>query len=437
VNKIINAICILTGCSIPIFWSGVVTFAYPGVMSSYWQETFHVGNAETGLVVTFMLIGLALTMFISGRIHAQFGMAWCILIDIGVYVLSYLILFLTKNIYMLYLWAFIENIGCSFSYGPGLTTAQSSYPNHKGVVSGIVNLSFGIAAGVMTPVLNYMLEWKGYTFANIVIIISIVVLDFIAYLLIKIAKPIHLQSLKKEGEGERKNEREGEGREEGREEVGKEDELESEDMTVKEAVKTKEFWLIWCVWAFMGASGISILSLSKSYSLKIGQKGVLLHTLFNLSNGVFRIFIGILTDKIGAKITGALGYSCTALGYLIMPYSSNLLVVGLCTIGVGIGFGTIFTVTGPLASDIFGLKYFGMIYGLIFTAYGIVGGIVGPAVSGMILEKTHDNFIIVFTYLGIMGAIGTILTLCVDDKKRKREKKPILPTKIINETITE
>lgn len=206
-------------------------------------------------------------------------------------------------------------------------------------------------------------------------------------------------------------------------------------MTVKEAVKTKEFWLIWFVWAFMGASGISILSLSKSYSLHIGQKGVLLHTLFNLSNGVFRIFIGILTDKIGAKFTGAIGYACGALGYLIMPYSSNIILVGICTIGVGIGFGTIFTVTGPLASDIFGLKYFGMIYGLIFTAYGIVGGIVGPAVSGMILEKTNNNFTIVFTYLGIMGSIGTVLTLCVNEKRKTKEKKPILPTKILNENM--
>lgn len=197
VNKALNAISILTGCSIPIFWSGVVTFAYPGVMSSYWQETFHVGNAETGLVVTFMLIGLASTMFISGHIHAKFGMSCCILITIGVYIVSYLILFFTKNIYMLYIWAFIENIGCSFSYGPGVTTAQSSFPNNKGVVSGIINLSFGIAAGVMTPVLNYMLENKGYTFANIVIIISIVILDFISYLLIKFSKPTHPQRSKK------------------------------------------------------------------------------------------------------------------------------------------------------------------------------------------------------------------------------------------------
>ncbi|ORX42397.1 hypothetical protein BCR36DRAFT_587217 [Piromyces finnis] len=200
----------------------------------------------------------------------------------------------------------------------------------------------------------------------------------------------------------------------------------SNDMTVSQALKSKEFWLIWFVWAFMGASGISMISLSKSYSIEIGRKGVLLLTVFNLANGICRIFIGLLTDIIGARITGVMGYSFTAIGYLCLPHISNILLTCLCIIGIGIGFGTIFTVTGPLASDIFGIKHFGVIYGLIFTAYGIIGGVIGPPVSGMILEKTNNNYTIVFTYLGIMAVIGTILTLFIKEKEKKR--KSILPT---------
>ncbi|OUM68782.1 hypothetical protein PIROE2DRAFT_3477 [Piromyces sp. E2] len=396
----INAIRIITGCSIPIFWAGVISFGYPGVMSTYWQERYHVGTTETGLVVTFMLVSLALTMFISGRIHSKFGMPLCIIIGVSLYVIAFIFLFLANNIYVLYVWAFIENIGCSFTYGPGLTTVQKSFPNKKGLVSGIINLTFGIAAAIMSPILNVMLEGKGYNFVNIIILSLIVISDIISFFLVKCTIPTSSENQNKS--------------------------VESNDMTVKQALKSKEFWLIWFVWAFMGASGISMISLSKSYSIEIGRKGVLILTIFNLANGISRIFIGILTDVIGARITGVIGYASTAIGYLFMPHTSNIILICLCAVGVGIGFGTIFTVTGPLASDIFGLKNFGVIYGLIFTAYGIVGGIVGPPISGLILEKTENNYTIVFTYLGIMAIIGTVLTLFVKEKK----KKTLLPVEI-------
>ena len=110
-----------------------------------------------------------------------------------------------------------------------------------------------------------------------------------------------------------------------------------------------------------------------------------------------------------------------AAGYLIMPYSTNPMIVSLCAIGVGIGFGTLFTITGPLASGMFGLKNFGMIFGLIFTAYGMVGGIVGPALSGMLLQRT-ENYIIVFTYLGIMALIGMILMSFIRPEKIEKSQ---------------
>ena len=121
----------------------------------------------------------------------------------------------------------------------------------------------------------------------------------------------------------------------------------------------------------------------------------------------------MLTDKIGAKITGMVAFALAGIGYLLMPHIVGIPMISLCAICVGIGFGTLFTVTGPMASELFGLKNFGMIFGLIFTAHGMLGGIVGPAVSGLLLEKAGGDYAMVFTYLGIMALIGVVLMGCI------------------------
>jgi len=387
------AFCKLLGCGIPTFWAGVISFAYPGVMSLFWQEEFKVGNTETGLVITFMLLALAITMFISGRVHAKIGMPKCILIGTFFYFLAFIFLIFANNIYMVYLWAFTSNLGCSFTFGPGLTTVQCEFPTRKGMVSGILNLSFGIASAIMSPILNALLNGKGYLFVNLFTISMIIICNLFAFLLVKFS--LNNKNYKKPNIDS------------------------SKDMTVSQALKSKEFWLIWFLWIFMGASGISMITLSKSYSIAIGEQGITILTTFNLANGLIRIFVGWLTDKIGPRITGAIAFLVTTISYFIMPHSSNVLLVSLCAAGVGIGFGTLFTISGPLAADIFGLTNFGTIYGIIFTAYGLISGIVGPAISGMILEKTNNNYFIVFTYLGIMAFFGTILIYCIKEKKPK------------------
>ena len=62
----------------------------------------------------------------------------------------------------------------------------------------------------------------------------------------------------------------------------------------------------------------------------------------------------------------------------------------ICTACIGYSLGTLFAISGPLVSDLFGLKYFGMIFGLIFTSYGFIGGLVGPLLASVVLNTTHS-----------------------------------------------
>ena len=59
--------------SLAIFWSGALTFGFPGVMTPLWQEMFHVGRAATGIAVFFMIDAMGIFMFLVGRWQETYG----------------------------------------------------------------------------------------------------------------------------------------------------------------------------------------------------------------------------------------------------------------------------------------------------------------------------------------------------------------------------
>jgi OFA family oxalate/formate antiporter-like MFS transporter len=381
------------GCCAAIFWSGSIAFGYPGVMTTCWQELFSVGADATGLVVTFMLVGLSLGLFFSGRTYMKWGIRCCIGIGTILELAAFLILLQAKTISVVYVWAVLVNFGASFIYGPGLTTVQRWLPQKKGLASGLINLIFGISAAIMSPVWNRVLECSGYQAVNVSLLICIAVTNLLAVLLARNPQ-----------------------------EAQKAEATVDASLTAAQALKTRSFWLIWLLWAFMGAAGISLVSLAKSYAILLGLSSVSILMAFNLTNGLGRLVAGILCDKIGGCQTGILGFLVAALGYFLLPHGSSVGTIGLFAACVGFGFGTLFTITGPVASEKFGMRYFSIIFGLIFSAYGFVGGVLGPLLSGTVLERT-GNYLLVFSYLGVFALIAAALLL-TEFLLTNRKKRP-------------
>ncbi len=380
----------IAGCCLGVFWFGAVAFGYPGVMSTYWQERFSVGAGETGAVVTFMLLGLAVCMFFSGRIHMRIGMRGCAALGIGMAVVAMTVLIQARSMAGVYLWAFLMNAGGSFLYGPGLTTAQQWLPHRRGLASGLLNLVFGLSAAIMSPVWNRMLDAVGYEMVNYILVACILVSNTIALFL---TEGPDRTALTEEERMAQQTLMEGMARKDG-------------GLTPRQALGTRTFWLIWFLWVFMGAAGVSMISLSKSYALSLGLSGVVILTAFNITNGVGRLIAGMLCDRIGGEWTGISAFLLAAVGYLLLPHVRSVAVLAILAACVGYGFGTLFTVTGPITTERFGMKYFGAIFGAVFTAYGFVGGILGPALSGLVLDLTGGNYRIVFSYLALFALVG-------------------------------
>ena len=379
------------GASMAIFWSGGFIFGFPGVMASYWQDLFHVGKGAIGNILFFVLAAVGIFMFFVGRWQEKYGTR--AMITIGA-ILSGLDMFLVahaSNLFWLYLWAFLMGTASCFVYIPGLTTAQRWFPARRGLVSGIVNLMFGVAAALMAPLFGKLLDFLGYVSMNYAMAIAALVIGTIAAQFTDTPRTAAPQG----GAGSGAATAPGLGH----------------SLTVRESLGTASFWFLWITWALQGAAGIAMVTLSTTFGLHRGfnlEQAVILLTAFSAANGASRLLTGFLSDIIGRNFTMSVAFVAAGLAYFALPYTHTLALMAILAAVIGFAFGTLFGVSAPLATDCFGMQHFGAIFGLVFTAYGFIAGVIGPSLAGYILDATNGNFYVVFGYLGIFGLLSGV-----------------------------
>ncbi len=402
INREARGLGALIGSSLAIFWPGALIFGFPGVMGPYWMKTFHVGRGAIGNVLFFVLAAVGIFMFLVGRWQERFGIRKMITTGAAVCGLSVLIITYATNLSMLYLWAFLTGASSAFVYIPALTTVQRWYPTRRGLVSGTVNLLFGLSAAIMSPLFRYMLESMGYVSMCLAVTVLSLIIGICAAQFTEGPKTVPQPSPS-----------------------GKQTRPPvalAESLTVRESLRTRSFWFLWLTWALQGAAGIAMVTLSMAYGLSRGLamgSAVVILTAFNLTNGGSRIIMGFLSDIVGRNLAMSVTFWAAGAAYFVLPHVGSLALCAFLAAVIGFSFGTLFAVSAPLATDCFGLKHFGAIFGLVFTAYGFVAGVLGPSLSGYLLDITRGDFFVVFTYLGIFCFISGILIRFVTPPKTR------------------
>jgi OFA family oxalate/formate antiporter-like MFS transporter len=423
-----SGILAILGGSAAIFWPGALIFGYPGVMSPYWREVFQVGTGTTGNVMFFILAAVGIFMFAAGRWQEKVGAKLTVSIGAIICGSSLFIASYATNIYLVYLWAFLTGTGSCFVYITGLTVVQRWFVQRRGLASGIVNLFFGLSAAIMAPVFAGLLQTWGYVQMNTLIAVLTIVVGIIAAQFVQTPERANHAAKPSAGPeggtqaGTRQPSSEGENAASNKPKTSV---RLGESFTLKEAIRTKSFWFLWLTWALQGAAGIAMVTLSVAFGLAARlpmESAVLLLTAFNLTNGFSRLISGFASDILPRSLTLSLTFFAAAIAYFVLPHINNLGAMAILVAIIGFSFGTMFSVSAPLASDCFGLKHFGAIFGLVFTAYGFLSGFLGPSLSGYLLDLTGGSFLLVFTYLGTFCILsGFFITRVVPPARRSRK----------------
>lgn len=388
-----RGVAAVIGSCLAIFWPGSFIFGYPGVMGSYWQELFNVGRGGIGATLFFVLAAVGIFMFFVGRIQERFGIRKMVTVGAIICGLDVLLVASPPNIFVLYLWAFIMGAGSCFIYLPMLTSVQQWFPDRRGLVSGIVNMTFGMSAAVMAPIFGYVVKALGYVAMNILLAVVALIVGVIAAQFTE--KPDVPVVPSPSARGTRSSLA-----------------IPAHDVTVAEGLRSRSFWFLWLTWALQGSASIAMVTLSVQYGLAQGfaiQSAVLVLTAFSFTNGFSRLVMGYLSDIIGRRLAMSSTFLAAAVAYFLLPHGEGPVFTAVLAAIIGWGFGTLFSVSAPLAVDCFGVRHFAAIFGLVFTAYGFISGFLGPSLGGFIVDATGGNFKPVFAYLGLFCATSGIL----------------------------
>jgi len=374
-----------------VFLPGSLIFSFPGVKGRRLRGAFDVGRATIGPILFFVLAAVGLFMFLVGRLLEKIGPKWLAVMGSLLCAASVTMVGYAASMKMVYLWAFLTGASSAFLYLPALTVVQVWFTRRRGLVSGLVNMSFALSAAIMGPIYTGLLRAIGYSSLTLwmgflVLIVGLATSVFIHF-------PAQHRTMDSGPSAPKIKV--------------------AASMTLKQSLRTKSFWFLWLIWAFAGASSIAMVTLSSSFGIAKGlslQQAVLILTAFNLTNGLSRLISGFISDIIGRKATLSFAFVIAGGAYLVMNHVEGLFLWAILATGIGISLGTLFSVSAPLVSDCFGLDHFGAIYGLVFTAYGFVAGALGPWLAGYLLDVTADNFTLVFTYLGLLLFVSALLT---------------------------
>jgi len=181
---------------------------------------------------------------------------------------------------------------------------------------------------------------------------------------------------------------------------------------LKDAHKTKQFWLIWAVLCLNVSAGIGVIGMASPMLQEIfggsligqpeitftaldqsqlqaiaaiaaGFAGIL--SLFNIGG---RFFWASLSDTIGRKATYYTFFLLGIAMYASAPFLAHIGSQALFVLAFGIilsMYGGGFATIPAYLADIFGTQFVGAIHGRLLTAWG-TAGIVGPVVVNYIRE---------------------------------------------------
>jgi OFA family oxalate/formate antiporter-like MFS transporter len=195
------------------------------------------------------------------------------------------------------------------------------------------------------------------------------------------------------------------------------------DHKPSEMMKTGTFYILWLIYFIGSGAGLMVIgSVAGMAKQSMGTMAFLVVAILAVGNAGGRIVAGLLSDKIGRRATLSvmLAFQCIlmliAIPVVGSERSSAVILVLLATF-IGFNYGTNLSLFPSFTKDLWGLKNFGINYGIVFTAWG-VGGFVMGRMSQM-LQASYGSYTYSFLTAAILLIVGVFLTFSLKGKEAR------------------
>jgi MFS family permease len=213
-----------------------------------------------------------------------------------------------------------------------------------------------------------------------------------------------------------------------------------------EMLKTPQYYMLFTTFVFSALAGLMVIYCIKLFgidALTYARLGSLnpsnpefqdtvkwasvtagtAMAVYAILNGLGRIIWGIVSDKLGRKLSIFL--MCLLQGIIMLllyKLGANKTTFIIAASVIGFNFGGNFALFPAATADFFGNKTVGKNYGFVFFAYGIAG-IAGPQIAGLFKDaakgaETPAAWLTPFIIAGVACILGAIIILFIKSPKK-------------------
>ncbi|MCE2448647.1 MAG: OFA family MFS transporter [Candidatus Latescibacteria bacterium] len=309
----------------------------------------------------------------------------------------------------------IGGAGIGLGYVTPVATVAKWFPDKKGLATGIVVMGFGVGAfllskGLAPLLVSHLAGDLSQVFFGLGIIFACVL---IPCSLLLSNPPATTEAVAAQTPAD-------------------------ESDSVAPYLRSSEFALMWIVFFFNIAAGISVISFQSELLQEVwgladptvepatlAEYGATLIAVSSLCNGVGRLFWGLLSDRLGRVRVFRILLASQMVVFGILMTERNPYVFSVLVCYVLLCFGGGFATMPSFVLDVFGPQKMSTIYGTILTAWA-AAGICGPLYVGYLKDQYPDRAFIYCFLIGIlMLGLGYVFSYLLSDD-RIRLRRPTL-----------
>ena len=347
-------------------------------------------------------LAFAVAMILAGKLQDKFGPKITCILG-GLLVGAGFIWISQTTSYWAWIVGFgvLAGLGIGFGYSAATPPALKWFPPAKtGLIAGIVVSGFGLASVYIAPLATWMVGSVGLQQAMMYFGIGFaVVVCGLALLIVNppadfVADPAATSAAKAAPK--------------------------VADVAPRQIFKDSRFYTLWLCFFFGAGAGLMVIGSAKGMAkASMHELAFLVVVIMSVGNAAGRLVAGVISDKIGraTTLTIMLAFQAVLMFAAIFGLTANAspLFVALLVTFMVFNYGTNLALFPSFAKDCWGMKHFGMNYGILFSAWG-VGAAVLVKVSELLKVKT-GSFTASFAVAGVLLLVGAMMSLSLRPKK--------------------
>lgn len=313
----------------------------------------------------------------------------------------------------------LSGLGLGIGYISPVSTLVKWFPDRRGLATGMAVLGFGSGALITAPVAASLMEFLGIpTTFYILGVCYFVVMTLSA---LYIAPPprgwvpvINVKHKPSFGTITIKKD--------------------LAQLTAHEAVKTKQFWMLWAIMLINTSAGIMMISVASPMAqtvvgISTGAAATMVG-IMGIFNGAGRLGWAAVSDYISRPVVFLIFFIIQLITFLTLPIITSAIVFQLLIFFVVSCYGGGFSNLPAFIADMFGTKELGAIHGYLLTTWSL-GGLIGPTLVSQIYTRTGSYIPVFYVFAGLVS-IALIIAIFLKANVRGVQKQQRLRSEKFN-----